>query len=166
MTRNKHQVPYCVPQALPCGALRAIPLSPIITPFPTSAHLTSAVLTSFLFFYMERLLSLETFALVVSLPTNLCTQILKSVQFSSVVQSCPTLCDLMDCSTPGLPVHHQLLELAQTHVHQVSDAIRPSHPLSSPSPPAPNLSQIRVFSIEKTVSQLDFSNFSISLLDF
>ena len=130
MTRNKHQVPYCVPQALPCGALRAIPLSPIITPFPTSAHLTSAVLTSFLFFYMERLLSLETFALVVSLPTNLCTQILKSVQFSSVVQSCPTLCDLMDCSTPGLPVHHQLLELAQTHVHRVNDAIQPSLLLS------------------------------------
>ena len=53
-------------------------------------------------------------------------------QFSSVAQSCPSLCDPMDCSTPGLPVHHQLLELAQTHVHQVSDAIQPSHPLSVP----------------------------------
>ena len=65
----------------------------------------------------------------------------KSVQFSSFAQSCLTLCNPMDCSTPGLPVHHQLLELAQTHVHQVSDAIQPSHPLSSPSPPAFNLSQ-------------------------
>ena len=56
--------------------------------------------------------------------------------FSSVAQSCPTLCDPMDCSTPGFPVHYQLLELAQTHVHPVSDATQPSHPLSSPSPPA------------------------------
>ena len=56
-------------------------------------------------------------------------------------QSCPTLCDPMDCSTPGLPVHHQLPELAQTHVHRVGDAIQPSHPLSSPSPPAFSLSQ-------------------------
>ena len=58
---------------------------------------------------------------------------------NSVTQSCPTLCDLMDCSTPGFPVHHQLLKLAQTHVHRVSDAIQPSHPLSSPSPPGFNL---------------------------
>ena len=57
-------------------------------------------------------------------------------QFSSVAQSRPALCDLMDCSMPGLPVHDQLPELAQTHVHWVSDAIQPSHPLSSPSPPA------------------------------
>ena len=64
-----------------------------------------------------------------------------SVQFSSVAQSCPTLCDPMNCSTPGLPVHHQLPELTQTHVHQVGDAIQPSHPLSSPSPSAPNPSQ-------------------------
>ena len=64
-----------------------------------------------------------------------------SVQFSSVTQSCPTLCDPMDCNTPGLPVHHQLPEFTQTHVHWVSDAIQPSHPLSSPSPPAFNLSQ-------------------------
>ena len=62
-------------------------------------------------------------------------------QFSSVTRSCPTLCDPMNCSTPGLPVHHQLPEFTQTHVHRVSDAIQPSHPLSSPSPPAPNLSQ-------------------------
>ena len=63
-----------------------------------------------------------------------------SVQFSSVAQSCPTLCDPMNHSTPGLPVHHQLPESTQTHVHRVSDAIQPSHPLSSPSPPALNLS--------------------------
>ena len=64
-----------------------------------------------------------------------------SVQFSSVAQSCPTLCDPMNRSTPGLPVHHQLPEFTQIHVHRVIDAIQPSHPLSSPSPPAPNPSQ-------------------------
>ena len=62
-----------------------------------------------------------------------------STYFSSVTQSCPTLCDPMDCSTPGFPVHHQPLKSAQTHVHQVGDAIQPSDPLSSPSPPAFNL---------------------------
>ena len=62
-------------------------------------------------------------------------------QFSSVAQSCPILCDPMNHSTPGLPVHHQLPEFTQTHVHWVSDAIQPTHPLSSPSPPAPNPSQ-------------------------
>ena len=65
------------------------------------------------------------------------------VQFSSVALLCPTLCDPMNRSTPGLPVHHQLPEFAQTHVHWVGDAIQPSHPLSSPSPPAPNPSQHR-----------------------
>ena len=64
-----------------------------------------------------------------------------SVQFSSVTQSCPTLCDPMDCSTPDFPVHHQLLELTQTHFHWVHDAIQSSKPLSFPSPPAFNLSQ-------------------------
>ena len=64
-----------------------------------------------------------------------------SDQIRSVAQSCPTLCDPMNRSTPGLPVYHQLPEFTQTHVHQVSDAIQPSHPLSSPSPPAPNPSQ-------------------------
>ena len=66
---------------------------------------------------------------------------LTSAQFSSVAQSCLTVCDHMNRSTPGLPVHHQLLEFVQTHVHRVSDAIQPSHPLLSPSPPAPNPSQ-------------------------
>ena len=64
-----------------------------------------------------------------------------SFQFSSVTQSCPTLCDPMNRSTSGPPVHHQLPEFIQTHVHRVGDAIQPSHPLSSPSPPAPNPSQ-------------------------
>ena len=63
------------------------------------------------------------------------------VQFSSVAQLCPTLCDPMDCSMPGVPVHHQLLELTQSHVHQVGDAIQPSHPLPSPSPLVFSLSQ-------------------------
>ena len=65
----------------------------------------------------------------------------KQIQLSSVAQSCLTLCDTMDCSTPGFPVHHQLPELDQTHVHWVSDAIQLSYPLSSPSPPAFNRSQ-------------------------
>ena len=63
------------------------------------------------------------------------------MQFNSVAQSCSTLCDRMDCSTPGFPVQHQLPELTQTHVHRVSDAIQPFHPLLTPSPPAFNLSQ-------------------------
>ena len=62
-------------------------------------------------------------------------------KLSSVTKSCLTLCDPMDCSMPGCPVHHQLLELAQIHFHRISDAIQPSHPLYSPSPPAFNLSQ-------------------------
>ena len=72
-------------------------------------------------------------------PSKLWTNV--SVQFSSVTQSCPTLCDPMNHSTPGLPIHHHLPEFTQIHVHQVSEAIQPSHPLSSPSPPAPNPSQ-------------------------
>ena len=63
---------------------------------------------------------------------------IRSDQIRSVTQSCPNLCNPMNRSTPGLPVHHQLPEFTKTHVHRVSDAIQPSHPLSSPSPPAPN----------------------------
>ena len=70
---------------------------------------------------------------------------------SSVAQSCLTLCDPMNCSTPGLLVHHHLLEFTQTHIHRVSDAIQPSHPLSSPFPPVPNPLSIRVFSNESTL---------------
>ena len=69
------------------------------------------------------------------------TKGVRGYQIRSVAQSCPTLCDAMNRSTPGLPVHHQLPEFTQTHVHRVGDAIQPSHPLSSPSPPAPNPSQ-------------------------
>ena len=85
----------------------------------------------------------------------------KSVQFSSVAQSCLTLCDPMNRSTPGLPVHHHLPEFTQTRVHRVSDAIQPSHPLSSPSPPAPNPSQHQtlfqwVNSSQKVAKVLEF----------
>ena len=84
------------------------------------------------------------------LKTSLALGFSKSYQFSSVAQSCPILCDPMDCSMPGLPVHHQLPEFTQTYVHWISDAIQPSHPLSSPSPPSifPN---IRVFSNESAL---------------
>ena len=67
------------------------------------------------------------------------------LQVSLVTQSCPTLCDPMNCTTPGLPVHHQLPEFTQTHVHRVGDVIQPSHPLSSPSPPVLNPSQHQSF---------------------
>ena len=77
---------------------------------------------------------------------NIVSQV--SIQFSSVTQLCPALCDLIDCNTPGFPVHHQLPELVQTHVHRVSDAIQPSHPLSSPSP-AFNLCQHFIFKNKK-----------------
>ena len=89
-----------------------------------------------------------------------------SVQFSSVAQSCPTLCDPMNRSTPGLPVHHQLPEFTQTHIHRVSDAIQPSHPLSSPSPPAPNPSSIRVFSNKSTLRMRwpKYCSFSFSII--
>ena len=83
------------------------------------------------------------------------------VQFSSVAHSCPTLCDPMDCSTPGFPVHHQLLALTQTHVHRFSDAIQPSHHLSSPSPASFNLSQHqglfqRISSLHQVAKVLEF----------
>ena len=74
------------------------------------------------------------------LPSHLEREV-ASFQFSSVAQSCPPLCNPMNLSMPGLPVHHQLPEFTQTHVHQVGDAIQPSHPLSSPSSPVPNPSQ-------------------------
>ena len=87
-------------------------------------------------------------------------------QFSSVTQSCPTLCNPMNSSTPGLPVHHQLPESIQTHVHRVSDAIQPSHPLSSPSPPAPIPPSIRVFSSESTLCMRwpKYWSFSFSII--
>ena len=90
----------------------------------------------------SRSLALQADALPSEPPGNTLTLFQFSpVQFSSVAQSSPTLCDPMNRSTPGLPVHHQLPEFTQTHVHRVSDAIQPSHPLLSPSPPAPSPSQ-------------------------
>ena len=87
---------------------------------------------------------------------------------SSVTHLCPTLCDPMDCSTPGFPIYHQLPGPAQTHVHWVGDAIQPSHPLSSPSPPAFNLSSIRVFSSELAlcIRWTKYWGFSFSLSPF
>ena len=86
-----------------------------------------------------------------------------AIQFSSVAQSCPTLCDPMNRSMPGLPVHHQLPEFTQTHVHRVGDAIQPSHPLSSPSPPAPNPFQHQGFfqwvnSLHEVAKVLEFQH--------
>src|SRR5574337_601237 len=94
------------------------------------------------------------------------TTLFRSVQFSSVIQLCPTLCDPMNCSTPGLPVHHQLTEFTQTHIHQVSDAIQPSHPLLSPSPPAPNPSQHQGLSNESTLRMRwpKYWSFSFSII--
>ena len=86
-------------------------------------------------------------------------------QCSSVAQLCPTLCDPMDCSTQGLTVHHQLLEFIQTHVHWVSDAIQPFHPLSAPSPPAFNLSQHQsLFQRVGSLHQVAKASASASLL--
>ena len=91
-----------------------------------------------------------------------------SNQFSSVAQSCPTLCDPMNCSMPGLPVHHQLPEFTQIHIHRVSDAIQPSHPLSSPLPPAPIPPSIKVFSNESTLRMRwpKYWSFSFSINSF
>ena len=84
---------------------------------------------------------------------------------SSVAKSCPTLCDPMNCSTPGLPVHHQLLEFTQTHIHWVC-AIQPSHPLLSPSPPVPIPPRIRIFSNESTLHMRwpNYWSFSFSII--
>ena len=101
-------------------------------------HCWNVKIQQFLTFYCICSISLSSYKnSCMSLPFNT----FSSVQFSSVAQLCPTLCDPMNPSTPGLPVRHQLPEFTQTHVHRVSDAIQPSHPLSSPSPPAPNPSQ-------------------------
>ena len=104
-----------------------------------------ALTTVYLHTYIQTQLYLNVFldmcvCVYVSAWIQACTYNI-SVQFSSVSQSCLTLCDPMNCSTPGLPVHHQLLEFTQTYAHRVSDAIQPFHPRLSPSFPAPNPSQ-------------------------
>ena len=109
-------------------------------PAPYSAHPQSFSSVRSEFHYLSHPSFLDW------LPTPALAHIYASgncVQFSLVTQSCPTLCDPVNRSTPGLPVHHLFLEFTQTHVHRVSDAIQPSHPLSSPSPSAPNPSQHR-----------------------
>ena len=116
-------------------------LSAILAPFDSNQFMLSWAMSFFqklcpVLFPPVTFLAFFSFLLEAGITKN-CT----SVQFSSVAQSCPTLCDPVNCSTPGLPVHHQLPEFTQTHVHRVSDAIQPPHPLSSPSPPAPNPSQ-------------------------
>ena len=100
-----------------------------------------------------------------------CILCFSSVQFSSVAQLCPTLCDPMSCRTPGLPVHHHLPWFTQTHVHGVGDTIQPSHPLSSPFPPAPNPSQHQsfqwvIFSNESTLRMRwpKYWSFSFSII--
>ena len=96
------------------------------------AYKEGSILTNLLF-------TIKDFKYTKSIPTTkICHIFFSSVQFISVAQSCPTLCDPMNRCTPGLHVHHQLLDFTLTHVHRVSDAIQPSHPLSFPSPPAPN----------------------------
>ena len=106
---------------------------------------------------------------------NILIHMTHSNQFSSVAQSCPTPCEPMNHSTPGLPVHHQLPESTQTHVHWVDDAIQPSHPLSSPSPPALNLSTFRIrwpkywsfsFSISPYNEHPGLISFRMDWLDF
>ena len=97
------------------------------------------------FVWFHRFTVVEEFCLRLNHISSLTQVQFSSVQFSSVAQSCLTLCDPMNRSTPGLPIHHQLLEFTQTHVHRVSDAIQTSHPLSAPSPPAPNPSQHESF---------------------
>ena len=100
------------------------------------------LLYSLIFFVIQSLSSAQLFVtLYIAAHQAFLSFTVSSVQFSSVAQSCPTLCNPMNRSTPGLPVHYQLPDFTQTHVHRVSDAIQPSHPLSSPSPPAPNPSQ-------------------------
>jgi len=123
----------------------------IIPPIPNSFEATTVgkSLRSLLQLFRPDIISAGTKRAAVRIGRNMetaenrlmRTEEVSAHQFSSVAQSCPILCDPMNHSTPGLPVHHQLQEFTQTQVHRVSDAIQPSHPLSSPSPPDPNPSQ-------------------------
>ena len=107
----------------------------LLHPYMTTGNNIPLTRWTFVSQVMSLLLSMVSRLVIGFLPRS------SSVQFSSVAQSCPTPCNPMNHSTPGLPVHHHLPEFTQTHIHRVHDAIQPSHPLSSPSPPAPNPSQ-------------------------
>ena len=113
------------------------------------------MLCSFLLYSKVIQLSIYIHSLSYSFPLWFNYRILNivpcAIQFSSVAQSCPTLCDPMDCNTQGLPVHHQLPDFTQTHVHWVSDAVQPSHPLSFPSSPTFNPSQHQGLSNESAL---------------
>ena len=126
------------------------------------------LLYSLIFFVIQSLSSAQLFVtLYTAAHQAFLSFTVSSVQFSSVAQSCPTLCNPMNRSTPGLPVHYQLPDFTQTHVHRVSDAIQPSHPLSSPSPLAPPIPpSIRVFSNESTLRMRwpKYWSFSFSII--
>ena len=107
---------------------------PLSHPYMTTGKTIALTRRTFFGKVMSLLFNMLSRLVIIFLPMS-------SVQFSSVAQLCLTFCYPMNRSTPGLPVHHQLPEFTQTHVHQVSDAIQPSHPLSSSSPPAPNPSE-------------------------
>jgi len=135
----QHTRPPC-PSPTPGGCSNSCPPSPNLT----SIHdywKNHGFGRTFVGKVMSLLFNMLSRLVIPVLPRSKHLLIPLSVQFSSVAQSCPTLFDPVNHSTPGLPVHHQYPEFIQTHVHRVGDAIQPSHPLSSPSPPAPNPSQ-------------------------
>ena len=131
------------PHPIPPGCHRALALGALWSHFWTFFFVTTLIFlqknfystTKGNFFYRKMRLDLSNLKCLQAFPSPF------SISISLVAQSCPILCNPLDCSTPGLPVHHQLSEFTSTHVHWVSDAIQPSHPLSSPSPPIFNLSQ-------------------------
>ena len=129
---QENKVCHCFHSFPPSICREVMGLDAMILVFWILSFKPTVLLSSFIF--MRRLFSFSSLSSIRVLSSA-------SVQFGSATQSCPTLCDPMNCSTPGLPVHHQLPEFTQTHVHRLGDAIQPSHPLLSPSPPALNPSQ-------------------------
>ena len=116
-------------------------MNKLIPLFTCSFHCGPIFFTAILYLCCQSIYHYTAYYLSYNHHLALSSTAIYTFQFSSVAQSCPTLCDPTNHSTPGLPVHHQLPEFTQTHVHQVGDAIQPSHPLSSPFPTAPNPSQ-------------------------